>query len=299
MKLHNLLDERLLLLRQPVSDKAEAVARLLDHMVRAYDFGRPPQHLSEAIAKREALGGTTFPSGLAVPHARLEGFEDVVIGVLSPESPFQDGPVKVSLVVMIFTAATKPSLYLNCLSAFTKMSKDPALLHALAGAAQAQSFISLVEAQNLLVRRPVLVEDVMSGPPISRPGHTSMKDILDLLQEHRHSYMPITDDAGHLLGEVRLLDLIEIGVPDYARHMTSLSFAPSLEAFEHLLEGESRFLAKDLMKKPAAVLSPEQPLLEAARLFLKTRERQLPVVRDGRLVGVLSHMDLLGKILRA
>ncbi|HZA83957.1 MAG TPA: CBS domain-containing protein [Actinomycetes bacterium] len=53
-------------------------------------------------------------------------------------------------------------------------------------------------------------------------------------------------------------------------------------------------LVADFMTAAPTVLQPENELAEAAHLMLELGIRHLPVVRGGRLVGVLSMRDVLG-----
>jgi CBS domain-containing protein len=51
----------------------------------------------------------------------------------------------------------------------------------------------------------------------------------------------------------------------------------------------------DLMTSPAVTIAPEKTVVEAARLMHHKHIRRLPVVnRDGRLIGIVSRVDLLG-----
>ena len=52
------------------------------------------------------------------------------------------------------------------------------------------------------------------------------------------------------------------------------------------------FFVREYMTTPATVLSQTNTLLDAALLFRRTRFRHLPIVDDGRLVGILSDRDV-------
>lgn len=52
-------------------------------------------------------------------------------------------------------------------------------------------------------------------------------------------------------------------------------------------------LVGERMSKPVITISPDLPVPEAINLFKKERIRRAPVVRDGKLVGIVSHGDLL------
>ncbi len=55
---------------------------------------------------------------------------------------------------------------------------------------------------------------------------------------------------------------------------------------------EGRTVAEVMVRAPVAV-DPDDDMAVAARMFLEHRVHALPVVEDGRLVGVVSRFDLL------
>lgn len=52
-------------------------------------------------------------------------------------------------------------------------------------------------------------------------------------------------------------------------------------------------LVSEIMSKELITVNPKQSLYEAEKLFNKHNIRHLPVVENGRLVGMISHTDLL------
>jgi acetoin utilization protein AcuB len=51
-------------------------------------------------------------------------------------------------------------------------------------------------------------------------------------------------------------------------------------------------LVRDRMSRRVITIEPSRPLRDANRLLVRHRIRQLPVVRDGQLVGIITHRDL-------
>lgn len=299
MKLSSLLNPGLVLLGVPWTDKKAVITDLVDHIVEHFETGLSREEIEKAVLERESLGGTTFPSGIAIPHSRFERFDDIIIAIGVPAEPFRDSGVDVKMVVLILTASNKPALYLNCLGAFARLSQDPNRFPRLLAARSPREFIDVVEDANILVKSTILVENVMNPNPIAIRPETPLREINDLLFKNKLSYLPVVIDHQVLVGEIRFLDILELGIPEYARELGNLSFVTSLESFENLIERESSIFARDFMKKPAHTLGPKSTLLEAAMALIKTHERQLAVVDSDRLVGVISYMDILNKIIRS
>ena len=104
------------------------------------------------------------------------------------------------------------------------------------------------------------------------------EDILDLaasLMHWRHvRHVPVEDDAGHLIGIVSHRDLIELLASG------KLSASP-------------RFVVRDIMKTDLVTVTPETPTLDALDLMRGHNIGCLPVLKDGRLVGIVTAYDFL------
>ena len=123
--------------------------------------------------------------------------------------------------------------------------------------------------------------------------------LIDIMYAHRLRYVPIVDDKGGLAGEVGIIDLIKAGVPDYAFRIGSLNFLSELEPMTDLLSRESIIKVESIMNKNPSNITPTTSVIEAAFLMAKNVKRHYAVLDAGKIVGVVSAMDILNKILRA
>ncbi len=298
MKLSSFLNEDLIIIHAQGDTKQELIEQLIGRVVSAFPSSLPVDVVRKSVGGRESLGGTTLPSGIAIPHARFDHFDDLIIAIAVPQKPFSDSGVDVSMVVLILTASNKPALYLNCLSAFARLSQDRVLWPKLLGARSSKEFIDILEGSSYQVKNTVLVENVMNSEIKGVSRGTYLREINDIMFQNKLSYLPVVDSSNRLLGEIRFFDILELGIPEFARNMNNLGFVTSLESFENLINREDEITAEQIMKKPVSPLKPKTTLLEAAVTILRCRERQLAVVDGEKLVGVISYMDILNKIIR-
>jgi CBS domain-containing protein len=132
-------------------------------------------------------------------------------------------------------------------------------------------------------RRAMRVEDVMTREVITVPPGASLKEAARLLVERHISGLPVVDDQDHVLGILSETDVLrkEAGVlPEFDRS--------KLEA--HVV-GEA-------MTAPALTIDAERPVSHAAKLMVENGVNRLPVVVDGRLVGVVTRADLVRAFVR-
>jgi CBS-domain-containing membrane protein len=141
------------------------------------------------------------------------------------------------------------------------------------------------------------VKDVMTSDVICARPSTPYKELVRLLAERHISAVPVVDDERHVLGVVSEADLI-------------LKHEQPSDAFQRFMLASRRRRLEDLkarggtaaelMTWPVVTVGPEADVAEAARLLRKHLIRRLPVVdAGGRLVGIVSHSDVLKIFLRA
>jgi len=298
MKLHNLLSEPLILLDRPVKTKEEAIQVLVKAVQSRYPFPLKPEELQQAVLDRESLGGTSFPTGIAVPHARLDFLDDIVVAVLRPSTPLPDPVAPIRLVVLMLTSQNKPAIYLNSLSSMLKFSQKTEAYEKALLTNSPREFLDLIAAQDYNLVKVVTVEDLLTEAPVTVKPDASLADLIDLFHHHNLSYVPVVDDDNRLVGEVALGDVLKAGFPDFTSQVGNLKFLKTFEPFETLLKKEDTVLVRDLMKPVAFGCDPSASVVELCFEFLQKGRRHCPVIKGRQLVGVLSVMDILNKVIR-
>jgi CBS domain-containing protein len=139
------------------------------------------------------------------------------------------------------------------------------------------------------------VQDVMSRKVITVRPDTPAPEIARLLVENRISGVPVVDANDRVLGIVSEGDLIRrLEDTDDGRRRSwwlELLASPERRA-EDYVRAHGR-LARDIMTDVVSTIDEQATLAEAARLLEEKHIKRLPVVRDGRLVGLVSRADLL------
>jgi acetoin utilization protein AcuB len=127
----------------------------------------------------------------------------------------------------------------------------------------------------------MLVRERMSADPITILAGTSITDALRIMRQNQVRRLPVLDDQGALVGLVSEMDLL------YA----SPSPATSLSIYEmHYML--TRLEVEEVMTTDLVTVTPEALLEEAARLMADNKIGGLPVVEDGRLVGIITETDI-------
>ena len=127
----------------------------------------------------------------------------------------------------------------------------------------------------------MLVKNRMSGHPITITEDFHIDEALKVMRDNKVRRLPVVDKDGRLVGIVSEMDLL------YA----SPSPATSLSVYEiHYLM--ARITVQDVMTKEVISIEENTPLEEAARIMVDNKIGGLPVVRDGKPVGIITETDL-------
>ena len=138
------------------------------------------------------------------------------------------------------------------------------------------------------------VRDVMTGNPITVGPDLPFKEVVDRLIEHAIGGLPVVDAEGALIGIVTETDLLtKEAYGDEPRGALSVLGAVMAGKHHAWLRKASGPTAGEIMTPHVVTAGPSEDLQVAARRLLERKVGRLPVVEDGRLVGILSRRDLL------
>jgi CBS domain-containing protein len=151
---------------------------------------------------------------------------------------------------------------------------------------------------------PALVRDIMDAEPATVSPDASVEEVVRTLREHELPGVPVIDADGRLAGLVTEADLVlpddqgDLHLPHYINLFGGTVFLEPLGRFEDRLRKAFASKASDMMTTDPDTVEPDTSVQEAARLVHDSGHNRLPVVEDGRLVGVVTRLDLLGALAR-
>lgn len=138
----------------------------------------------------------------------------------------------------------------------------------------------------------VRIEDVMTRDVVSVTPETPLKDVAAALVERGISGLPVCDADGTVVGVLSEADLLvkQGGSPERSgglfAWLVETASAPDLAKLRAHSAGEA-------MTAPAVTVESDSPVSEAARTMVSLGVNRLPVVEDGRLVGIVTRADLV------
>jgi len=133
---------------------------------------------------------------------------------------------------------------------------------------------------------PKLVGDAFEATQYRVYPETPLSEVVGLMVRRETRAIPVVGERYEVLGIITTGDALDHVLRD----------APSDDSEPDA--GKETLTARDVMTRAVLCVSESQPLLDAARMMVNRKVEQLPVVRDGELVGLITK-DAVLRVLHA
>ena len=127
----------------------------------------------------------------------------------------------------------------------------------------------------------LLVEDALEAVNHKVRPDTPLSEVVELMVRLALGAVPVVGDRSEVLGMVTSGDALG-----------QLMHEPSPDEPD---ASEETLTARDVMTRSVMCVAEGQPLIEAAHMMVHKDVEQIPVAREGRLIGVVTR----AKVLRA
>jgi CBS domain-containing protein len=131
-----------------------------------------------------------------------------------------------------------------------------------------------------------------------------IESLLRLMREYELPGVPVVNEGGRCVGIVTEADLVlseeeaDLHLPHYINLFGGVVFLEPLKRFEDRLRKAFASSVEDMMTPDPVTVDADASVEEAARLIAERKHNRLPVVEHGRLVGVVTRVDVLDALTR-
>jgi CBS domain-containing protein len=122
-----------------------------------------------------------------------------------------------------------------------------------------------------------VVRDIMNTRVVGIRPDATLAEAVAMLTEHHIGGAPVVSAEGTVIGMISELAMIDVVFDSDAKDA----------------------LVKDYMSPEVHTVHPDDPLSRPAQLFALYSFRRLPVVEDGKLLGIVTRRDLMNYALRS
>ena len=146
---------------------------------------------------------------------------------------------------------------------------------------------------------PLTVGDIMDTRVPKVTVVDSVERVLQILRDHELPGVPVVNEGDRCVGIITEADLVlsgeeaDLHLPHYFQLFGGVVFLESMSHFEERVRKAYAATAEDMMTPDPVTIEPSATVREAARVIARRKHNRLPVVEHGRLVGVVTRVDVL------
>ena len=141
------------------------------------------------------------------------------------------------------------------------------------------------------------VKDIMTSSPVTVTPETPLQDAIKILVEQEVGGLPVLDPEGELVGILTQTDLMwrETGLetPPYIMLLDSVIYLQNPLRHQEEVHKVLGQTVGEVMSKQVVTINAEQSIKEAAILMHDKKVKQLPVIEESKLVGIVTQSDIL------
>ncbi len=304
MKLSSLLPRHHIMVGLEARTVQEATRELLHGVSSAagqIDIGADWRDVADAIIAREAQSATALEKGVAIPHARVPGMQEFLVGLGIPREPLSNYCIDGSPVRLLFLIAGgehKNALMLQTMGAISDFASDDDRLEELRAASTPRAAWDFIDKSGIRVKEELRARNLMRPVVTSVSPDTLLSELLDEFFTHDVRVIPVCDGDETVVGSVTAAEILQEGFPGYMTYLDHITFLPELESFDRFLACENEVRVAEFMNERPLVFDAATPLIQV--VFRMNREH-IPyafVVEHDRLVGFVDRHDIVIRLLR-
>lgn len=138
------------------------------------------------------------------------------------------------------------------------------------------------------------VSEVMSHGSLSCKADDTLHDATQKMVMRRCGSLPVVDDSdsNKLVGVITIRDTMLPLYPNFGEYIHDAKTARDFEDMEENYKRVMRMKVRDVMTPNPMSVDSEMPVLKAASFMGLKNLRRMPVVDDGKLIGMVSIGDI-------
>ena len=144
--------------------------------------------------------------------------------------------------------------------------------------------------------KPLLVRDAMSRGLLTVSPDSTVAEAALIMRETGHGVLPVVDEDGRLVGLLKKSTLVRSCLPTYLEDVVDLVRSGVFAPFRDKVEEVGALPVRDLMTPDPPVASEDTPLAQVAAVMIMSDARQVFVVHEGELVGMVGLQDIVDAI---
>jgi len=132
------------------------------------------------------------------------------------------------------------------------------------------------------------IKEVMIPDLTSVSANTPIKEAVKIMSQQRMVGLPVVDNDQNVIGIITESDIAKACLPGYYKELQNPSFIPDFDQFSRQAKKIAHLAVKEFMTTIVYSVEEDTSRTQAADLLFRKDLRIVPVVRAGKLVGILT-----------
>ena len=293
--------------------RVEETARQMIEMIAGSDSSIDSEAVYQLVLARKRCGVMLLQPSVAVVHVRIDGLQGLRMALATSH----DGQVccpdrkdfvcaeketaPANLVVLMLAPADDPAIYLRAVATLATICRREGFVEFLLTLDTPELVWKTIAETGAALPEYVAARDIMRIDFARLRDTDSLYSAIDLFCREGVIELPVVDADGDLVGIVSEEELIRLCLPEYITWVEDLSPILNFEPFAEILRREATMPVMEIMvlADRYATVDGATPAIQVAKVMMRRDVRQVLVVDDKKLLGIISIQDLIQKVLRA
>ncbi|HZK11897.1 MAG TPA: CBS domain-containing protein [Atribacterota bacterium] len=132
------------------------------------------------------------------------------------------------------------------------------------------------------------IKEIMIPDLTSVSADTPIKEAVKIMSRQRMVGLPVVDNDQNVIGIITESDIAKACLPGYYKELQNPSFIPDFNQFSGQAKKIAHLPVKEFMTTIVYSVEEDTSRTQAADLLFRKDLRIVPVVREGKLVGILT-----------
>ncbi len=145
-------------------------------------------------------------------------------------------------------------------------------------------------------------KDIMTKEVVTVKPDTSLEELSSLLVTNQISGVPVVDDSGILNGIVTENDLISqnkrLHIPTVVSFLDAAIYLESSKRFEQEVKRLTATKVGDICTRKVVTITEDTTIVDIATIMAERKVHLLPVVKNGKVVGIVGKRDMVKAVAR-
>ena len=144
----------------------------------------------------------------------------------------------------------------------------------------------------MLTAKDIMIKDVIVVQP-----DTAVEELASILVKNEISGVPVVDESGALFGIVTENDLISrnkrLHIPTVVSFLDANIYLESSKKFEQEVKRLTATKVRDICTRKVVAITEDTTIMDIATIMSEKKVYLLPVVKAGKIVGIVGKRDMV------